>query len=266
MNPSFLLENGPVRLKQCRYGPTLYLSTDHYVGRSLDRYGEFSEGEMEVLFQLIRPGAVVLEVGANMGSHTIGLARAAGPTGMLLAFEPQRILFQILCANVALNALTNVHTHHAAVGRETGTIHVPILDPTANQNFGSLSLEGRLEGDPVALITIDSLKLPACNLIKIDVEGMESEVLAGAVQTIRRFRPVVYLENDKEGKTQALIQQLFALGYRLYWHRPPMFNPGNYFEATENIFGNVISINMLCLDATFEHKLTGFQEIVHPGC
>ena len=88
--------------------------------------------------QYVRPGWTVLEIGANMGAHTPSLAKMVGASGAVHAFEPQRILFQILCANVAINALTNVYTYHAAVGREAGTIVVPKLDYTAERNYEML--------------------------------------------------------------------------------------------------------------------------------
>ncbi len=200
----------------------------------------------------------------NVGSHTVCLAKATGPTGSVIAFEPQRLVFQILCANVALNALTNVYTHHAAVGREAGTITIPMLNPTEFQNFGGVSLGTWAEGDRVPVVTIDSLTLSACHLIKIDVEGMEGEVIAGAEQTIRRFNPVLYMENDKEGKSEALIRQLLAWDYRLYWHLPPMFNPNNYFGTPQNIFGNIISANMLGIHASYQQDIRGLTEILKP--
>src|SRR5687768_6606900 len=82
------------RLKDCRYGRMLYNVNDLYVGRSLDLYGEFSEGEVEVFRQLVRPGDLVMDVGANVGAHTVWFAKAVGPGGVVLAFEPQRLVFQ----------------------------------------------------------------------------------------------------------------------------------------------------------------------------
>ena len=265
MNRSSLLDNGRIRLKLCRNGPMLYLVTDQYVGQSLDRYGEFSQGEADLFGQLIRPGWTILEIGANLGAHTVLLAKAAGPLGVVHAFEPQRTVFQILCANVALNALDNVYAHHAAVGRAAATIHVPRLNYAAFQNFGGLSLGGYSEGDCVPVITADSLQLPACHMLKIDVEGMEGDVIAGAEQTLRRFAPALYVENDRQEKSAALIEQLLALDYRLYWHLPPLFNPQNYFGNEENVFGNMVSANMLGLHASVSQNVTGFREITSPN-
>jgi hypothetical protein len=89
------------RVKQCRHGMMLYNVHDLYVGRSLDQYGEFSQGEIDLFGQILKPGQVVLDVGANIGAHTLWFAQTVGPSGTVLAFEPQRIVFQALCANLA---------------------------------------------------------------------------------------------------------------------------------------------------------------------
>ena len=264
MNRSPLLNTGYVRLKECRHGPMLYLSTDRYVGQSLDRYGEFSQGEADLLGRLVQPGWTVLEVGANIGAHTVPLAKAVGPGGTVHAVEPQRVNFQILSANVAINALSNVHTYHAAMGRLASTIAVPRLSYAAAGNFGGLSLEHAAQRDRVPLIPADSLDLPRCELIKIEVEGLEGEVIAGAVRTIRRFRPVLYVENDHQEKSAALLRQLFALEYRLYWHLSPMFNPQNYFGDAEDVFAGAVSVNMLAVHASSPLCVAGFREITDP--
>ncbi len=111
----------------------------------------------------------MVEVGANAGAHTVSLSQAVGPAGLVLAFEPQRILLQTLCANLALNSLTNVHAFWAAVGNSPGSIVVPPLDYTQDNNFGGLELGGYQQGEQVPVLTLDSLKLPRCHFLKIDV-------------------------------------------------------------------------------------------------
>jgi FkbM family methyltransferase len=250
-------ENQHIRLKKCRYGPMLYLPHDQYIGQALDRYGEFSEGEAYFFRSLIKPGWTILDVGANQGAHTIALARIAKA---VYAFEPQRILFQILCANVALNALTNVHTYQVGVGSEAGTIGVPNVDYTKPANFGAVELG---EGERVPLITIDSLALPECHFMKVDVEGMEGDVIAGAKETIQYHQPILYLENDRDDKSPALIEQLWALDYRLYWHLPFYFNTNNFFGETENVYGRTISANMLGIHMS-QHQQIKLREVTSP--
>lgn len=239
----------------------LYFPADAYIGRSLDLYGEFSQAELDLLEPFVVPGAVVLDVGANIGTHTVFFAQRAGEAGRVVAFEPQRTLHHVLCGNAALNGLRNVHAHHTAVGREPGTLRVPALDVTAEQNLGGLSLGDWGDGEPVAVMRIDDLDLPRCELVKIDVEGMECDVLDGATETIRRHRPVLYVENDRAEHSRALLTRLLDLGYRVYWHLPPLFAPDNYFGESENVFGGTVSANVLAVHTSSPHVIRGLRRV-----
>lgn len=128
-----------------------------------------------------------------------------------------------------------------------------MLDYTRAKNFGGVSLNSSMvSGETMPLLTLDDLQLECCHLIKIDVEGMEGEVLKGARQTIQRFRPVLYVENDREEKSSAFIEQIQRLGYRLWEHTPPLFNPKNFARNRENLFSQIRSVNMLCLPQEIE--------------
>lgn len=242
-------------LLECRHGRMLCNRHDIYVGRSLLMYGEFSELESVVLRQLVRPGDFVVEVGANIGAHSVALARTVGPSGRLMALEPQRVVHQLLCANVALNDLTNVQCVHAAAGAAPGEIRVPHIDYARDNNFGGLSLGTYAEGELVPVVALDDLRLSTVHLLKIDVEGMEMDVLRGALQTIRRDRPAIYIENDREEHAAGLIRMLDAEGYAMYWHTPPLFNPDNYFGVPDNVFGDIVSRNMVCFSRAVPHEV-----------
>jgi hypothetical protein len=101
-------------------------------------------------------------------------------------------------------------------------------------------------------------------MIKIDAEGMESEVLAGGKELIARHRPLLYVENDREAKSPALIRQIMDMGYQCWWHLPPLFNPGNFDRNPANIFGGIISINMLCLPADSTLVVDGLKKVTGP--
>jgi FkbM family methyltransferase len=237
------------QVKRCRYGEMVYQTNDTYVGRSFDLYGEFSEGEVALFRQLIKPGQVVLDIGSNIGAHTVPLAQFVGPSGRVLAFEPQRIPFYSLCANVVLNNLDNVVCHQAAVGEVAGSLAVPELDYWAENNFGGMELTrdfSHRRTYTVPLLKIDDLRLDNCHFMKIDVEGMERKVLAGAVETIRRFRPILYVEDDRLERSAELRAFLESLGFELYVHRPFLYNAGNFFKNPRNIFGRIISQNLYC--------------------
>lgn len=251
-------------LTETRYGRMLYNRNDVYIGRSMELYGEFSYGESRLFESILKPGMNVVEVGANIGSHTIPIAKAAGPQGLVHVFEPQRLVFQALCANVALNQLTNVVPHYAASGEEEGTLLVPELEPKARNNFGGLGLGDFDTGRKVPVVPIDTLDLPACHFIKADVEGMEESVLRGAEKTISRFRPVLYVENDRREKSVSLIRYIDSLGYRIYDHRPPLFHAENFKGNSENVFPKIVSRNLFCVHRSTPSNITGFREVVPP--
>ncbi len=256
--------SGMNRLTRTRQGLMVYNRHDKYVGHSLDRYGEFSEGECDLFRQLIQPESVVVEAGANYGAHTLVLSELVGEKGIVYAFEPQRIVFQALCANMALNGRTNVHCRPEAVGETPGHVVVPSLDYNTEQNFGGLGLGDYQNGERVPVTTVDSLKLPRCDLLKADVEGMELSVLKGAAETIGNCRPILYVENDRQEHSAALIEYIMSLGYDLYWHLPPLFNPANYFNNPTNEFGRIVSANMLCIHSAVKSSITGLRRIETP--
>jgi len=262
--PIKLDPDGFNELRMCRSGPMLYNKHDVYIGGSLQRYGEFSIGEQEVFAQLVPRGALVVEVGANIGGHTVDLSRMVGPDGEVHAFEPQRIVFQALCANLALNQCTNVHAKQAAVGEKSGTIAVPPLDPSVRNNFGGLSLRGVAYGENVPLLTLDSLDLPACHLLKVDVEGMEVEVLKGGEQLIATHRPILYLENDRDERSEELLTLVERLGYKAWWHFPLLFNPENFFGDPVDVLGGIMSINVVCIPNESELSVKGFRPVTSP--
>jgi hypothetical protein len=78
---------------QCRHGLMLYNKNDMCVGRSLQKYGEFSEREIDLFRDLVGPGGVVVEAGANIGAHTLFLSQSVGTDGIVFAYEPQRLVF-----------------------------------------------------------------------------------------------------------------------------------------------------------------------------
>lgn len=250
-----------VQTYQTRSGPMVALRTDYYMTKALELYGEYCPDEWRALAQLIRPGMTVVEVGANMGTHSVDMARACAP-GPFYAFEPQPRIFQVLCANLALNDIGNAFAYPEGCGETEGVAVVPLMDYGREGNFGGMSLQADgAVGVKVRIRPLDSLELPACGLIKIDVEGFETQVLRGARQTIARCRPLLYVENDREAQQQELISLISEMGYRLYWHTPRLFSPQNFNGVQENIFPGIVSVNMLCIPSERKTVVEGLQAI-----
>ena len=214
------------------------------MGRSIEHYGDYQREELKFFSKHVKPGDVVLDIGANIGTHTLWFANRVGETGKVLAFEPQRFVYQTLCANMALNSIQCVDCKHMGVGSAQKIIKVPFLDPEAENNFGGLSIQGHSEGEDVAIVPIDHINLSRCDFIKIDVEGMEPEVLMGGLKTIRTHKPVIYLEVDRAENNGLIVEIMDSLGYAVEAHNPPLHSP-DYKQ--ENIFGDTVSINAVCI-------------------
>jgi FkbM family methyltransferase len=255
----------PIKTVVGRHGRFSYLPHDLFVGRSLDLYGEFSEHEVMLFRQLVRPGAVVVEAGANIGALTVPIAHAVGPTGTVYAYEPQRVIAALLRRNVADNRLAQVVVREAALGAAPGTLRVPPLDYRAVGNFGGQALaaaEDATGGEAVAVETIDGLALARLDLIKADVEGMERAVLEGAARAIARWRPVLYVENDRPAHARALLELIFGLGYRAWWYTTPLFNPDNHAGRADNVFGDALSVNLFCFPNEQATEVTGGVPVI----
>jgi FkbM family methyltransferase len=256
----------PYQLVKAREGWLLANPNDFYLGRAIFEYGEFVEFESQFLLGLlsIRPGRVI-EVGANSGLHTISLAKALAPERReIVAFEPQPFVFQNLCANLALNGLTNAIAYPWACGAKTETVYFPRINYELQNNSGATSMtpEARPGDVAVSCVRLDDVVGTApVSLLKIDVEGYELLTLQGAIETITRSRPLMYVENDRVDKSQALIEWLWSQNYRLFWHLPPLFNPDNFFKNEVNIYGPIVSINMLCLPDEVKVNTGEMQEI-----
>lgn len=243
-------------LVSTKYGMMLANRNDAYVGQSLLRYGEFSDLEVEFLRQFVPPGSVVIDAGANTGALTIPFAHMVGLKGCVIAFEPQRICYQTLCANIQLNSLPNVIAFQYALGNEGDSIRIPLLDPFQPNNFGGIALSQEATGEVVPLARLDEMGLPPAGLLKIDVEGMEPEVLKGARGYITEHKPVLYVEADRQERKAELMQLLEELQYNAFVHNPPLYNPGNFRRDEHSVFmgttpeghtAPILSINLLCL-------------------
>jgi len=226
-----------------RFGPMLLNRNDLYVSAGIRETGAWALEETDLLARLVAPGQTVLDIGANMGSHTLAFCNFVGPTGRVLAFEPQRIMYQAMVASVAMNSWTNAHCYMKLVGAEKGSMRLPSVSYETPSNFGMMTLAAGREraqtltyldddaGEEVEMITLDSLKLAACHLIKIDVEGMEIDVLRGATETIRTHRPLIYMECQRDAQGDASLELLKSLGYDAWRH-------GDY--GSPNVLGSPV--------------------------
>lgn len=138
-------------------------------------------------------GVVIIDGGAHVGSYTIPWARHIRGWGTVLAFEPQRWIYMALCGNAVINNCFNIEAVLSALGEAKGSIRIPRLDPAIPCNSGGIHAgEGE---DRVPLVAIDDLRLGRCDIIKMDLEGMEPQALRGARDTLQKHKPIIIAEH-----------------------------------------------------------------------
>lgn len=212
-------------------GLLMELDSRNWIDWNLLFRGEYEPQLTRLLSRLAPPGGVAVDIGANIGTHTLTLAQAVGQKGSVLAFEPNPPVRAVLGRNVALNKLNNVRVFGCALGEKPGMLplRVPKADSAEYSNMGLASL--------VALETPhDLVDVPVCTLdevfgesglnrldvVKIDVQGYECQVLAGMSGILERNRPAVIFEYElwawgKAGSSLSDAMKLLnAAGYRLW--------------------------------------------------
>jgi FkbM family methyltransferase len=252
---SSLTLSGFNRIKQCRHGVFLHTVSDVQIGRSLDLYGEWSEGEVQLFQSLVKLGNTVVEVGAGIGTHTVVMAKAVGLHGKVVAIEPQRSVFQNLCANLALNSITNTYTYQIALGETSGFIPLAAVQSQTSSNIAGMSTE------QVQVATLDSFNVPQCHLLKMDVDQMLAAVIQGAQQTLERCQPLLYVVCDR-ALPPSTMTQLKSLNYDLYWHRPALYNPQNAEQNSRNVFGSATRHNILGFPRSLSITVNGMERVI----
>ncbi|QMT31601.1 FkbM family methyltransferase [Alysiella filiformis] len=207
------------------------------VGYQFLNTAAFDPQEVNNIIQLLHlrrqyfgDGVVALDCGANIGAHSIAWGIEMTHWGKVIAFEAQERLYYALAGNVALNNCFNVRAMYAAVGNPQSNqayLNIPVVDYTRPSSFGSLELQARENTEfigqnidynntvAVPLMALDSLNLPRLDLMKIDVEGMEMDVLQGAWASIEQHKPILQIEILKSNP-QPIMDALSELGYHFF--------------------------------------------------
>lgn len=200
------------------------------VGFSLLNTGSYDAIEVDFLKAILNKrreyfgdGVIAVDCGANIGVHTISWARMMSTWGHVVSIEAQEKIYYALCGNIAINNCFNVTARNYAVGLENGSLMIPEPNYFKPSSYGSLELKDHPDKEDigqeivnkkqVGMITIDSIGLQRCDLIKIDVERMEHEVLAGAWKVIDKFKPVLFIE---VAKCTDITEFLSGHGYKTY--------------------------------------------------
>lgn len=219
---------------------------DCSVGRFILDHGNNNTIEADFTIRAIgeKESPVIFDVGSNIGTYTYWLAKKY-PKGKIYCFEPQRNIFQILCGNMAVNNIFNVHAFPFAMSDVNETIQVSEVNYNAPGCFSVYSLDEEVdrkyeiteEKCSVHCMTIDTFvemfHIEKIDFIKVDVEGFDIKVLNGAKRTIERFEPDLFVEylnlgssgdyktrNEGQKKLEEKIKEFnytsFVVGHDIY--------------------------------------------------
>ena len=241
--------------QKSKHGIFSYYKNDEYIGKSLREYGEFSEGEVHLFKQLTKTNDNVIEVGSNIGTHTIPLAKHLSQGGLLYALEPQSQNYKILIKNINQNDLQNIKVFKIAASNKKSEAYMNLFDENETNNFGDARIFNKTftNFEKVSVSTLDELFFHEFNekkklsLLKCDAQGQETNIINGSKKIIEKFKPLLYVENDNIEQSKNLIETIKSLHYSLFWHIVPMFNSKNYLNNSKNIFPKKYSLNMLCI-------------------
>jgi len=200
------------------------LARDRFIAPSLLHSGCFEPFETELVINEVRPGDVVVDVGAHIGYYTLLLAALVGPKGRVFAFEPGPDNFALLCRNVELNGYANVELFNAAVADRRGRSRLYLSIDNAGDHRLHESPESR-QSVEVEVVALDDVLRDrgSIDFVKIDVQGSEGGVLEGMAGLIARSpRIKMIVEFWPAGLARCgdiaarVLERLRRFGFRVY--------------------------------------------------
>lgn len=238
------------------FGPIIININDSVIGKRISQTGYWATDDIQLIKSLLevqigRQGAVrMYDVGANIGTHSLALAKSLQDSISIRAFEAQRQVFNMLCGTMALNGLSNVFCHNNAVSAVADELlEIALLDYHTPNNFGALELIPPRRSDQqhvsrplkevVRTLRLDDFD-EKVDFIKIDVEGMEDKVLMGADRTIRAHRPMLFIEVHKTD-AQFVV---------------------DYFRGVGDYAGFLRGIDLILIPFEYQMQVNGAQRVV----
>lgn len=214
-------------------GPLLVLANDSIVSRTIRRTGVWESGHVAIFNRMLTAGDTAIDIGANIGHHTVAMARAVGPTGRVFAFEPQAFVHRVLVANLAVQFVNHVEAFAVALGEETGQVWMAperYDDRSGHWNVGGLSVTvgpvppsaGPTAGRVRVERLDDLIGDREVAFIKSDAQGCDCFALRGGRRLLERSRPTILAEvaprlvAEQGGDYRELYDLLESLGYRFF--------------------------------------------------
>lgn len=173
----------------------------------------YEQNMLEDIKERVGTNKVIVDIGANIGNHTVFFGKVC-KAKKVFSFEPQKNIFRILSENIRVNKLDSIVTaYNKGIGQKHFYADVNVIN---SDNYGM----SKLVSDDSGNVEVDSLdnilknQVSRVDMIKIDVEGMEIEVLKGSLEIIEKYRPLIYIECETEEEFNAVTMVLSPFGYK----------------------------------------------------
>ena len=235
-----------------RYGSFELIENDNLICRSLEIYGEWAKNELDVISHFIHKKDHILDVGAFIGTHTAAFSSFVGSEGKVYSFEPIEYIFNILSKNIQRNHFENTILYNVALGFEENIISAPIIDFNKTANYGTYSFKNETElkeqsSNNIKIESIDKYNFKKVDFIKIDVEGMEYDVLKGGIKTIQYYRPYIFSEANSLEDSIAVLNLSRDINYKSYGLLTSAYCKNNFKENKTNIFDEAKEFGLLLI-------------------
>ena len=183
-----------------------------------------------------RTDLTVLDIGANFGYLASVWAHSIASTGQTIAFEPNKNLFACVKKTIAANNIKNFDVCNLAVGAHNGNIRLNVSDFSSNTN----TLSSAIDTYNIDMVTVDDFvsnnKIHTVDLIKIDVDGIELDILKGAKEVLKQHTAIVIIETNNDKR---IIEFFKLLNYTIYDMKLDLYKDGD-----------VLPLNIFCVPKT----------------
>ncbi len=203
-------------------GLVCLINTKDLIGWKIFFFGEYEFDTNKILELYLKQDDIVIEAGANIGSETLLISKKL-TKGTIYCFEPNPYSYERLKINISINELTNVHTYDYALGEEDSEIKFHIYPKGfCNSGMSSKYMETPITHEiTVAQKTVDSFiienNITKLDFIKMDIQGAEMDLITGASETLKKFKPTIFTEAcEPYNDTKKLYELLVSLGYDVF--------------------------------------------------
>lgn len=234
-----------------RDGLIYQLDLAESIDRNIYVYGYYETETKKFIEKFVKPGMVVLDIGANIGAHTLKLAKIVGPHGLVIAFEPMSYSLGKLKTNLELNAFENVQIEKLALSDRKDQVQT--FFNNSWRIFAGKNEQVAKSEEIIEFIKLDEYvetkKIERIDFIKLDVDGYELKVLKGAKNSLIKFKPFICIElckwtlNEYNERLDDLMDFIISLGYLISLDGVKYFSKDSILNAVSE----TSAINALCV-------------------